>query len=98
MSENKTIRKAVVRVEYMRGVSDGRPGWWVVEHCRAEDLFVTSFLHADKIPSEEAIATHVIGVNEVKGLGISGRGGSVILIGKDDDHAAFDVLARVVAA
>lgn len=90
------VRTAKVMVQYLRGISNGYSGWWVIDTCATEPYSGLCFLNSNDLPTKERIAEHVIAYGDADHEGISGKGGQVLKKHQDNDSALFEVTARVL--
>lgn len=91
-----TLRTCDVEVQFLRGMSRGREGFWIVETCHSEKLSAISFWIGGAIPDALAdVASTVLSFCDETGEGISGKGGAVRKVGGNSDSALFIVTARV---
>ena len=89
------IWRAMVRVMYLRGKSDGRDGFWCLQTCAAEKLDSLSFLYSDRVPDKSRVAEGVICTTDTEGM--SGVGEAVTELCRETDMAVFEVNARIHA-
>lgn len=90
------LRAATITVTCLRGISEGRPGFWMLDHCFAEKLDSVSFLHSQEAPSASSIPLHIATFNDATGEGITSLGAKVKELHRDGDSALFEVVANVV--
>lgn len=90
------LRTCTITVTCLRGISEGNPGFWMLDHCFAEKLDSVSFLHSQEPPDVDSIPRHVSTYNDTTGEGISSWGAKVKELHRDGDSALFEVVANVV--
>ena len=90
------LRTCTITVTCLRGISEGSPGFWMLDHCFAEKLDSVSFLHSQEVPSAGGIPLHIATFNDATGEGITSLGATVKELHRDDDTALFEVVANVV--